>query len=102
MNTIYIWRICISSWWSGWSSKFFGLLIHQRRGDRAVGSGGFCLSPVIIACLTYIHIHSFLYCGVVDDDAVYTCRCLPIFRKDLKSLQSPFSFKRSRNQLAVF
>jgi hypothetical protein len=31
---------------------FFGLLIHQRRGDRAVGSGGFCLSPVIIACLT--------------------------------------------------
>jgi hypothetical protein len=33
--------VCISSWWSGWSSKFFGLLIHQRRGDRAVGSGGF-------------------------------------------------------------
>jgi hypothetical protein len=26
----------------------FGLLIHQRRGDRAEGSGGFCLSPVII------------------------------------------------------
>jgi hypothetical protein len=26
MNTFYIWRICISSWWSGWSSKFFGLL----------------------------------------------------------------------------
>jgi hypothetical protein len=39
MNTI-----CISSWWFGWSSKFCGLLIHQRRGDRAVGSGGFCLS----------------------------------------------------------
>jgi hypothetical protein len=52
MNTFYIRRICISSWWSGWSSKFFGLLIHQRRGDQAVGSGGFCLSPVIIACLT--------------------------------------------------
>jgi hypothetical protein len=52
MNTFFIWRICISSWWSGWSSKFCGLLIHQRRGDRAVGSGGFCLSPVIIACLT--------------------------------------------------
>jgi hypothetical protein len=51
MNTFYIWRICISSWWSGWSSKFFGLPIHQRRGDQAVGSGGFCLSPVIIACL---------------------------------------------------
>jgi hypothetical protein len=31
--------------------QFFGLLIHQRRGNRAVGSGGFCLSPVIIACL---------------------------------------------------
>jgi hypothetical protein len=51
MNTFYIWRVCISSWWSGWSSKFFGLLIHQRRSDRAVGSGGFCLSPVIIAVL---------------------------------------------------
>jgi hypothetical protein len=51
MNTFYIWRICITSWWSGWSSKFFGLLIQQRRGDRAVGSGGFCLTPVIIACL---------------------------------------------------
>jgi hypothetical protein len=35
-----------------WSSEFFGLLIHQRRGDLAVGSGGFCLSPVIIAYLT--------------------------------------------------
>jgi hypothetical protein len=21
MNTFYIWRNCISSWWSGWSSK---------------------------------------------------------------------------------
>jgi hypothetical protein len=52
MNTFFIWRICILSCWSGWSSKFFGLLIHQRRGDRAVGSGGFCLTPVIIACLT--------------------------------------------------
>jgi hypothetical protein len=53
MNTFYIWRICISSWWSGWSSKLFGLLIRQRRGNRAVDSGGFCLSLVIIACLTY-------------------------------------------------
>jgi hypothetical protein len=25
----------------GRSSKFCGLLVHQRRGDRAVGSGGF-------------------------------------------------------------
>jgi hypothetical protein len=24
-----------------------GLLIDQRRGDRAVGSAGFCLTPVI-------------------------------------------------------
>jgi hypothetical protein len=31
----------ISSRWSGRSSKFCGLLIHQRRGDQAVGSGGF-------------------------------------------------------------
>jgi hypothetical protein len=41
------------AWWSGWSSKFCGLLIHQRRGDRAVGSGGFCLTPVI-ACLFFV------------------------------------------------
>jgi hypothetical protein len=26
--------------------RVFGLLIRQRRGDRAVGSGGFCLTPV--------------------------------------------------------
>jgi hypothetical protein len=52
MNTFYIWRIYISSWWFGWSTKFFGMLIHQRRGDRAVGSGGFCLTTVIIACFT--------------------------------------------------
>jgi hypothetical protein len=31
--------------------QVFCLLIHQRRGDRAVGSGGFCLSPVIIVVL---------------------------------------------------
>jgi hypothetical protein len=36
----------------GGPPKFFGLLIYQRRGDRAVGSGGFCLTPAIIACLT--------------------------------------------------
>jgi hypothetical protein len=58
MNNFYIWRICISSWWSGWSSKFFGLLMHQRRGDRAVGSGGFCLSPVIV-CLCNIFMQTF-------------------------------------------
>jgi hypothetical protein len=22
----FVWRLCISSWWSGWSTKFFGLL----------------------------------------------------------------------------
>jgi hypothetical protein len=32
--------------------QVFGLLIHQRHGYRAVGSGAFCLTPVIIACLT--------------------------------------------------
>jgi hypothetical protein len=31
----------------GGPPRFFGLLIRQRRGDRAVGSGGFCLKPVI-------------------------------------------------------
>jgi hypothetical protein len=50
-----VWRICISSLWSGWSSKFCGLLIHQRRGDRAVGSGGFCLT-LVIACYFYANI----------------------------------------------
>jgi hypothetical protein len=50
MNTFF-WRIFISLWWSERSSKFCGLLIHQRHRDRAVGSRGFCLSPVIIACL---------------------------------------------------
>jgi hypothetical protein len=38
--------------------SFFGLLNHQRRGDRAVGSGGFCLSPVI-ACLCNIFMQTF-------------------------------------------
>jgi hypothetical protein len=47
--------IYISSWWSGWSSKLCGLLIRQRRGDRAVGSGGFCLTPVI-TCLFFVAI----------------------------------------------
>jgi hypothetical protein len=37
----------------GRSSNFCGLPIHQRRGDRAVGSGGFCLTPVI-ACLFFV------------------------------------------------
>jgi hypothetical protein len=32
----------------GGPSSFFCLLIHQRRGDRTVGGGGFCLTPVII------------------------------------------------------
>jgi hypothetical protein len=51
----------ISSWWFfGRSSKFCGLLIHQRRGDRAVGSGGFlsyacyCLSLLSGWCVVYV------------------------------------------------
>jgi hypothetical protein len=39
--------------------QVFGLLINQCRGDRAVGSGGFCLSPVIIACLCNIFMQTF-------------------------------------------
>jgi hypothetical protein len=35
--------VCISSWWSGRSSKLCGLLVDQRRVDRVVGSGGFFL-----------------------------------------------------------
>jgi hypothetical protein len=52
--------ISISRWWSGWSSKFCGLLIHQRSGDRAVGSGGFlsyacyCLSLPRGWCVAYV------------------------------------------------
>jgi hypothetical protein len=34
--------------------RVFGLPIHQRRDDRVVGSGGVCLTPVIIACLCNI------------------------------------------------
>jgi hypothetical protein len=37
----------------GGPPKFCSLLIHQRRGDRAVGSGGFCLTPVIV-CLFFM------------------------------------------------
>jgi hypothetical protein len=44
MNTI-----CISSWWSGWPAN-----------PSAVGSGGFCLSPVI-ACLFFVP--SVVYVG---------------------------------------
>jgi hypothetical protein len=50
----------LSSWRSGWSSKFCGLLIHHRRGDRAVGSGDFfsyacyCLFLLRGWCLVYI------------------------------------------------
>jgi hypothetical protein len=36
------------SWWSGRSSKFCGLLIHQRRDDRAVGSGGFLFLRLLL------------------------------------------------------
>jgi hypothetical protein len=31
--------------------SFFGFANPSASGDRAVGSGGFCLTPVIIACL---------------------------------------------------
>jgi hypothetical protein len=46
--------VCISSWWSGWSSKFCGLLIHQHRGDRAVGSGGFLSYACYCFCLFFV------------------------------------------------
>jgi hypothetical protein len=52
-------NVKISSWWSGRSSKFCVLLVHQRRGDRAVGSGGFlsyasyCLSLLRGWCVVY-------------------------------------------------
>jgi hypothetical protein len=38
----------------GGPPSFFGLLIHQRHGNRAVGSGGFCLTPVIIPWLKIV------------------------------------------------
>jgi hypothetical protein len=46
--------------------RVFGLLIHQRRGDRAVGSGDFCLSPVIVClCNIFMQIfYVFLYISV--------------------------------------
>jgi hypothetical protein len=40
--------------WSGWSSNLFGLLVDQRRVDRAVGSGGpFFFMPVIVFSLVF-------------------------------------------------
>jgi hypothetical protein len=56
-----------------WSSKFCGLLVHQRRGDRAVGSGGFlpyacyCVVSVTFLCkyfMFFIYI-VYVYSGVV-------------------------------------
>jgi hypothetical protein len=44
--------VCISLWWSGRSSKLFGLLVDQRRVDRAVGSLGFFLNRVAVPPLT--------------------------------------------------
>jgi hypothetical protein len=52
---------------SGWSSKFFGLLFHQHRGDRAVGSGGllsyscYCLSLLRGWCVVYVGDESRLF-----------------------------------------
>jgi hypothetical protein len=80
-------NVNISSWWFfGWSSKFFGLLIHQHRGDRAVGSGGFFVfrllslvsSSWLVCCLcwrcksvedvlettTMFHVYLIVICGV--------------------------------------
>jgi hypothetical protein len=65
MNTFYMWGICISSWWSGWSSKFFGLLIHQRRGDRAVGSGGLLLLLVLRKQLLCAFLSLIFLCGMM-------------------------------------
>jgi hypothetical protein len=50
-----MWRICMLSVivvvWVVF--RVFGFLIHQRSGDRAVGSGGFYLTPVVFA-LSYV------------------------------------------------
>jgi hypothetical protein len=72
MNTFYIWRICVLSWWSGWSSKFFDLLIHQCRGDQAVGSGGFGLLPVLLLVLRKQLLCAFL-------SLIFLCGMMPFF-----------------------
>jgi hypothetical protein len=41
--------VYILLWWSGRSSNIFGLLVDQRRVDRAVGSGG----PSFYACYCF-------------------------------------------------
>jgi hypothetical protein len=88
-----VWRICISSWWSGWSSKFCGLLIHQRCGDRAVGSEGFlsyacyCLSLLRGWCVVYVsdasgHISYALW-------AIILVLCYPYPQQHLKHIPTP-------------
>jgi hypothetical protein len=53
--------ICVSLWWSGWSSKFCGLPVYQRRVDRAVGSGGF----LSYACYCFVS-SSWLVLSVLE------------------------------------
>jgi hypothetical protein len=62
MNT-FIYGVFVSHGGLGGPLSFFGLLIHQRRGDRAVGSEGFCLSPVIIATMTNRFTKPSPYCS---------------------------------------
>jgi hypothetical protein len=63
--------VCISSWWSGWSSTFCGLLVHQRRGDRAVGSGGF----LPYACYCFVS-SSWLVLSMLEMQvSPYACYC---------------------------
>jgi hypothetical protein len=46
--------VCISSWWSGRTSKLCGLLVDQRRVDRAVDSGGFLSYACYCFCLFFV------------------------------------------------
>jgi hypothetical protein len=82
MNTFYIWRVFISSWWSGWSSKFFGLLIHQRRGGRAVWAvEAFVFSLLLLIVLRKQLLCAFLslifLCGMMPFPVVGVLRMLP-------------------------
>jgi hypothetical protein len=54
MNT-FLYGVFVSHGGLGGPPNLFGLLIHQRRGDRAVGSGGFCLRLLLLLVLRKRH-----------------------------------------------
>jgi hypothetical protein len=59
--------------------NFFGLLIHQRRSDRAVGSGAFAFRLLLLLALLKQLLCAFLYliflCGMMPFFVLVCCLC---------------------------